>query len=154
MGREGDARKCLFTNQLKRSIANPPIWMSRDLKVFHNSEYFYAIFQIAIALFWCKGGLEIANSEPSSMIFEILAHCLNTTDINNYFARTPGRWFCLDAMLKGFPALSPLGDYSGNQNGTTPRLAIEERPSPFTFFLFALSLATIRFGEMSRGSAE
>ena len=55
--------------------------MSKDLERYSNSEYVYAIFPIAIALFWGKGGRGIANSKPLSMIFAILTHCLNTTAV-------------------------------------------------------------------------
>ena len=48
-----------------------------------------------------KGGREIAKSKPLSMIFTILTHCMNKTEIDNYFARTQGRWFGLGKMLKG-----------------------------------------------------
>ena len=93
------------------------IWMSQDLKIFPNSEYVHAISPIALALFWGKGGREIPTSEPLSMILTILTHCLNTSDVSYYFARTQGRWFCLDAMLRGDAPLAPLGDFPGNPTG-------------------------------------
>ena len=84
------------------------------------------------------------------MIFAILTHCPNTKDINNYFARTPGRWFCLGAMLKGRP-LAPIDYFSENPQGSNPRLVSEAPPSSFHQSLMALVLTTLRFAKMSRG---
>ena len=86
------------------------------------------------------------------MIFAILTHCPNTKDINNYFARTPGRWFCLGAMLKGRP-LAPIDYFSENPQGSNPRLVSEAPPSSFHQSLMALVLTTLRFAKMSRGAA-
>ena len=44
-------------------------WMSHDLSVYANNEYVYATFPIALALFWGKGGGEICQSKPLSVIF-------------------------------------------------------------------------------------
>ena len=50
-----------------------------------NPAYAYAISPIIVALFWPKGGREIAESGPTSAIFTILTHVPNTTAANNYF---------------------------------------------------------------------
>ena len=44
-------------------------WMSQDLSVYANNEYFYATFAIALSLSWDKGGGEICQSKPLSVIF-------------------------------------------------------------------------------------
>ena len=85
--------------------ARARIWMSLDLSLYSNSEYVYAIFPIAISLFLGKGGREIAESEPSAMIFAILTHWLNTTATNNYSERIKGQWFCQDTILIGSPPI-------------------------------------------------
>ena len=59
------------------------VWTSRELGVYSNSEFVYAICPIAIALVWGKGGRRIVDSESLSMISTILTHCLNTTAISN-----------------------------------------------------------------------
>ena len=74
---------------------------SQDLTIYSNSEYVYAISPIDLALFWGKGGKEIANSEPLSTVFTILTHCLNKTAVKNYSAMTYGQWFRLDTQIKG-----------------------------------------------------
>ena len=47
MSQEDAVRKSLFPISLN---VRTQIWMSRDLKIFSNSEYAYAIFPVAIAL--------------------------------------------------------------------------------------------------------
>ena len=147
---EGAVRKCLLPISLDDRAE---IWMSRDLKVFPNSEYANAIFPIAISSFWGKGGRGIPNSKPLSTIFAILTHRLNKTDIDNYFVRTPGRWFFLDTMLKLPSPLSPLDDFPGNQSGPNPRMASETPRRLFCLSLIGLVLTTIRFRKMPRGTA-
>ena len=96
MSKEDDVRKSPLP--ISDNVASR-VWMSHDLSIYSNSEYVYTIFSIAVALFWDQGCREIAQSEPLSTICTILTHCLNATAINNYFVRTQGRWFGLDAML-------------------------------------------------------
>ena len=62
------------------------VWMSRDLRIYSNSEYVYAIPPIALAVFWDKGGRGNPTSHPFSMIFTILSHWLDTSDVRNYLA--------------------------------------------------------------------
>ena len=62
------------------------IWKSQDLKIYDNSEYFFATFPIALALFWGTGGREIASSEPLSRVFGILSRFLDKTGVNNYLS--------------------------------------------------------------------
>ena len=100
MAKEDALRKCLLP--VSDNVTSR-VWMSRDLSVYSNSEYFYAIFPIAVALFWDRWGREIPKWKPSSMIFTTLTHCLNKTDIDNYFVRTQGHWFRRDTTLKEPP---------------------------------------------------
>ena len=62
------------------------------------------------------------------MIFAILTHCLNKTDIINYSVRTKGRWFCEDKCLAGFFPLAPLDDWERSIGGSNPRNVAEEVP--------------------------
>ena len=102
MGKEDAVQKSLLPIS---DNAPSPVWMSRGRCVYSNSAHDYAILPIAVALFWDQLCREIAHPEPLSMIFTILTHCLNTTDIANYFAWAQGLWFSLGAMLQ----LSPPG---------------------------------------------
>ena len=77
--------KCL--DPISGNVRNQ-VWMSPELLCYANSEYAYAIFPIALALFWEMGGKEICLSRPLSVIFEILSHFLSATDTNNYSVRT------------------------------------------------------------------
>ena len=97
--------------------ARTRIWMSQELSVYSNSEFAYAIFPIAIALFCDKGGREIAESEPLSMICAILTHCLNTMDINIYSVRTKGQRFCQDSMLIASSPLAHLEVFGKFKDG-------------------------------------
>ena len=100
------------------------VWMSHDLSVYSNSEYVYAIFPIAGALFWDKGVREIAKAQPLSTIFTILTHRLNTTAINKYFVRTHGRWLSMGAMLMRSP---PCAIYAISRNS---HMSLIWRPMP------------------------
>ena len=128
MSEEDAVRKCLLP--ISDNVTSRD-WMSRDLSVYSNSEYVYAIYPIAVDLVWGQWGREIAKSESLSTIFAILTHCLNTTDNNNYFVRAQGQWFCLGAMLKwSFPCV--LWVISRNTRmGLIP--APRRRPSPSLF---------------------
>ena len=100
--------KCL--DPIPGNIRNR-IWMCPSLSIYSNYEYVYAIFPIAVALFWGKGGRVIADSRPLSMIFAILSHVLSATALNNYYSvRTTGEWSCEDTMVKGSAPLAPLDD--------------------------------------------
>ena len=101
-------------------IGRAKIWMSRDLKIYSNSKYVYASFPIFLAMFWPKGDRGIPRSKSLSMIFTILTHCINTTDINNYFVRTQGRRCCRGAMLKESAHLAPLDDLAEKPTGENP----------------------------------
>ena len=135
MGKEDAVQKSLLPIS---DNAPSPVWMSRGRCVYSNSAHDYAILPIAVALFWDQGGRGIAQSKPLSMIFTILTHCLNTTDINNYFLRAQGRRFCLGATLKGPSALAPLDYYSGAPDGgCNPRLSADVIPKTCHRPLFA-----------------
>ena len=82
MSKENAARKSLLPVNLN-SLAK--VWMPHDIRIPSDSEYVYAIFTIALALFLDKGVREIATSKPLSMEFTILSHCLNKPDFDNYF---------------------------------------------------------------------
>ena len=101
---EGAAKKSLLPICLNARRVDLDV--SRSISI-PNPEYAYAVFPIAIAFSRGKRGREIANSKPVSMIFPILTHCLNKGDINNYFVRTMGPLFCLDAMSRGSSHLAP-----------------------------------------------
>ena len=92
------------------------------------------------------------------MIFRILTHCLNTTDINNYSIRTKGRWFFEDTVLVGSFPLSPLSSRrlggGESKDGPNPRITGEVVPGTFYRSLFALVLATLRIGKMSWGGGD
>ena len=128
--------------------------MCPELSAFSNSGYLYAIYPIAVALFWGKGGKEICFPRPLSLIFTIPPHCLNTTDVNNYSIRTTGKWSYGDTVVKGSAPLAPLGDFGKYPNGSNPRIAGEMAPGAFYLSLFALVLATLRFKSMSCGTAQ
>ena len=136
MGKEDAVRKSLL-----------PI--SGDLSICSNSEYFYAIFAIAVVLRREQGGREIAQSESLSTIGAILTHCLDTTATNNYFVRTQGQWFCLATMLKGTAPVGPQDDFPEYPEGPNPRLAADAAPKAFYRASFALVLSTFRVGNMS-----
>ena len=70
-----------FAAEFKRPNKNLDAPRSKNLR---NSKYVYAISPIALATFWDEGGRQIARSKPLSMIFTILSHRLNTTDVRNY----------------------------------------------------------------------
>ena len=103
--------------------ARTRIWTAQDLSLYSNSEYLYAIFPIAIAVFWDRGGRAIVESEPLPLIFAILTHCLNKTATNNYSVRTKGQWFFQDAILIGSSPLATLEDFGKLKDGPNPRLA-------------------------------
>ena len=126
----------------------------RGLRVYSNSEYVYAIFPIAVALFWDQWGRDISNSEALATIFTILAHCLNASAINNYFTRTHGQLSCLGAMLKGPPPIGPLDDFSEFPHVPIPTLTTEAAQKSCYLSLSALALSTRRFGKMSWVSAD
>ena len=65
-----DVEKCL--GPISENARNQ-IWMCPDLSIYSNSEYVYAIFPLAVALFWGKGGREIPESVPLSTICAILS---------------------------------------------------------------------------------
>ena len=138
MSRDEAARTCLLPYNWD---GRAKIRMSRDLRIYSNLEYVYAIFPIALALFWCKGGREIANSEPLYMIFTILTHCLNRTDGGNYFVRTDGRRFCLGALIEESSPLSPLDSRTGGGKGPNSRLANDIAPTTFYLPLYGLVIA-------------
>ena len=79
------------------------VWMSRDVSTYSNSGYVFATSPIDLSMFRGKRGREIATSHPLSMMFAILTRCLNTTEVDNYFARSEGQWFGLDTAIKGPP---------------------------------------------------
>ena len=107
-------RKCLAPIP---DNARARIWMYQDLSLYPNSVYVYAIVSIAIALSWDKGGREIAESKPLSMICAILTHCLNTMDINIYSVRTKGQRFCQDSMLIASSPLAHLEVFGKFKDG-------------------------------------
>ena len=127
--------------------------MCPELSIFSNSEYVYAIFPIAVALRWGKGGREITESEPLSVIFTTLTHCLNKTAVSNYCVRTTGKWSSADTMVKGPSPLAPLDDWERSTTGPNPRMVEEEVPNAFYRPMFSLILATLSFEEMSRGGS-
>ena len=98
MSREDGVRKCLSPSNSDTRAKNRT---SRDLRIFANSEYVDATFPIALSLFWGKRCWGVAYSKPLSTVFTILTHCLYTKAANNYFAKTDGQWFCLDAVIDG-----------------------------------------------------
>ena len=57
--------KCL--DPISENVRNQ-IWISPSISIYSDSEYFYAIVSIEVALFWGKGGREIAESRLLSMI--------------------------------------------------------------------------------------
>ena len=59
-------KKCI--DPISENVQNK-VWMSPDFLTCSNSEYVYAAFPIALSLFWDKGGGEICQSRPSSVIF-------------------------------------------------------------------------------------
>ena len=85
--REGEVQKRLLPISLG---GRSKIWTPRDLEIYSNSAYVYAISPIALALLRGKGGREIAMSGPLSIIFAIQTHCLNTAAVNNYFCQEEG----------------------------------------------------------------
>ena len=122
--------------------------------MYSNSAYGYAISPIALVLFRGKGFREIATSQPLSMVFTILSHCRNTTAVRNYFVRSEGQLFGLDAMLKESFPLSPLESFPYGETGPNPRLAKGISPTSLYLLLYGSvlqTLQTLRFGEMSRG---
>ena len=127
------------------------IWMCPSLSIYSNSEYVYAIPPTAVALFWRKGGRGISESKPLSMIFAILSHILNTTDVNNYSVRTTGGCSFEDTMAKGSFPLAPLEGWGRSHSGSNPRSVGEDAPKTFYGSLFALALVTLRFKRMSWG---
>ena len=108
-------------DRISENVRNQ-IWMCPGLSTFPNSEYVYAIFSTAVALFWGKGGRCIAESKPLSVIFTILTHCLDTSAVNNYFVRMTGKWSCGDTMAKGSAPLARLDDWERSTTGSNPRM--------------------------------
>ena len=80
--------------------ARNKVWTPPDLNVYANNEYVYAIYPIAIALFWERGGKEICESKALTVIFTIMTHCLNVTAPNNYAIRAVGKWSCGNTIQK------------------------------------------------------
>lgn len=119
------------------------VWAPRDLKIYHNSEYRYAISPIAVALFRDKGGRRIKRtSKPLSMIFASLTHCLNTKASGKYFAREDGRWSRPDTMIRWPDPLVPAGTFLGGDTGRRPALPMAE----FRY----LSIPPLRYGLVLR----
>ena len=87
-------------------------------------------------------------------MFAILSHCLNTTATNNYSASANGKWSCEDTDLKGSAPSVPLDDFGKYPHGSKPRIASGASPETSDNSLFALILATLRFKEMSWGTAQ
>ena len=125
--------------------------MPPDLNVYANNEYVYAIYPIAIALFWERGGKEICESKALTVIFTIMTHCLNVTAPNNYAIRAVGKWSCGNTIQKGSVPIAPMGDFLENPEGSD---LMGKVPKSFYSSLFALILATLRFKEMSWGAVE
>ena len=98
--------------------------------------------------------MEILLSRPLSLIFIILPHCLNTTDVNNYSISAIGKWSCEDKVLKESPRRPPLNDFERSPNGSNPRIVGENAPKTPYRSLYALVLATLRFKKMSRETAQ
>ena len=115
------------------------VWTPQGLSISANSEYAYAIPPIALALFWGKGGREIAESKPLSMISKILTLCINTTSIYNYSARGNGQWFSPDTMIKAPVPLAPLDAFSVDKVGPVPRLACGSAPKSFLLVSLRIS---------------
>ena len=66
------------------------VWMSRDLSIYSNSEFFsLPDGSRRLRCSGVNGG--IWRSNPLSMIFTTLSHCLNSTSISNYFVRPDGQ---------------------------------------------------------------
>ena len=105
----------------------------RPKHVTPNLEFAYAIFAIAIAMRLGGGCLEIARSIPTTMIFTILTHCLNSAALNNYFSRADGRRFFLDTAIKGLEPLAPMAPSSGGMKEPNPRRADGGNPMSFYF---------------------
>ena len=104
MPKSDAVEKCL--DAISENVRNQ-IWLCPSLSIYSNSAYVYAIFPIAVSLFWEKGGREIAESMPLSMISTIPSHVLNTTDVNNYSERTTGNGLAKIQRPNGLP-LWPL----------------------------------------------
>ena len=134
--------------------ARDQMWMFPSLSIFSDSEYVYAISPISVSLSRGKGGREIAESRPVSMIFVISSHVLNKPDVNNYSVRTAGKWSCEDTMVEWSVPLAPLEDWEMPHNGPNPRSVVEDAPKTFYWPLFALALSTLRFKKMSFGAAQ
>ena len=124
--KEGAVQKSLETASLD---ALSKVRAPKDLSTCSYSGYVSAIFPIAIELPLWEGGREIAEPKQVSMIFVILAHCLNTTDVNNYCVRADGQWFCLDTTIKGHVPLSPLCNFSDSKVGSRRRVASGRDPT-------------------------
>ena len=130
------------------------ILMSQELSIYANSEYVYAIFSIAIALFLDKGsrvncrvGAIVYDFHDSNALFE-------QNGSSNYYVRAKGRWFCEDTCLSGSSAISPLGNWERSRIGPNPRNVAGVVPKTFYRSFSSLVLATLRFGKMSRGATE
>ena len=114
------------------------------ISIYSNSEYVYAIFSIAVSLPRGKGGREIAESRPLSMISAMLSHVLNTMDVNNYSVRTTGKWHCGDTRAKWSPPLTPREDSGMSPNGPNPRSVGEDVDGKFYGFFIGLRNSKVR----------
>ena len=102
-----------FLGPISENVRNQ-IWLCPNLSIYSNSEFAYAIFLIAVAFSWGKGGREIAESRPLSTISAIPSHVLSTTDAKNRDLGTTGKLPCEDTFAKWppFGSTRRLGDVS------------------------------------------
>ena len=128
--------------------------MSRDLRIYSKTEYVYAISPTFLAMILDKGGRDVARSKPLSIIFTILIHCFNTTEVRNYSPRAECRCFRLDAMSKGPVPLSPLDVFSWGKTRSVPFARTVSPEMSFYLSRYGLVLTTPRVRKMSWGAVE
>ena len=117
MSIEEAVRKSTNCNNLnsRNKIRRP-----RDLNIFANSEFRFTCLPIATALPWGNGGREMPRPKALTMIFTIFTHFLNSTNANNYFVRTGGRWFCLYTTIQFHVHLAHMGTLLGGIDESNP----------------------------------
>ena len=140
-----------FTSEFERPNKSSDVSRSKDIFKFGIC---LRDRPIALASVWSKGGREIANSGPPSVLFTTLTHCLNTPAADNYFVWAEGKWFRPDKVLKGSVPLSPLCSHPEGKTGPNPRLENDLAPPAFYLFLYGLALTALSFAKMSRADVE